>query len=146
MEPEHSQISPFLSAGLFFLVHAALLAFCGWIKSWWNEPLGIDGFVLFVALSFIIQLFSPPTKADEPLALSVKNSSFPRGQRSSHQKAFDSPLSAAHSDPLHLMPYIAAAALLCLVPVSQIGRVLRLAHGLSKQEKVRGRRRWRPLR
>jgi hypothetical protein len=44
MEPEHSQISPFLSAGLFFLVHAALLAFCGWIKSWWNEPLGIDGF------------------------------------------------------------------------------------------------------
>jgi hypothetical protein len=73
MEPEHSQISPFLSAGLFFLVHAALLAFCGWIKSWWNEPLGIDGFVLFVALSFIIQLFSPrPTKADEPLALSVK--------------------------------------------------------------------------
>lgn len=27
---------------------------------------------------------------------------------------------------------------MCLVPVSQIGRVLRLAHGLSKQEKVRG--------
>lgn len=36
------------------------------------------------------------------------------------------------------MPYIAAAALLCLVPVSQIGRVLRLAHGLSEREKVRG--------
>jgi hypothetical protein len=61
-----------LAPAFFFLVHAALLAFCGWIKSWWNEPLGIDGFVLFVALSFIIQLFSPPTKADEPLALSVK--------------------------------------------------------------------------
>lgn len=36
------------------------------------------------------------------------------------------------------MPYIAAAALLCLVPVSQIGRMLRLAHGLSEREKVRG--------
>lgn len=57
MEP--GRISPFLSAGLFFFVHAVLLALCGWIKSWWNEPLGIDGFLLFVVLSFIIQRFCP---------------------------------------------------------------------------------------
>lgn len=36
------------------------------------------------------------------------------------------------------MPYIAAAAILCLVPVSQFGRMFRLAHGLSRKELVRG--------
>lgn len=59
MGRETRQLLPPLSAGLFFLVHAALLGLCTWIKSWWNEPLGIDGLLLFIVLSFIIQLFCP---------------------------------------------------------------------------------------
>jgi hypothetical protein len=145
MEPEHSQISPFLSAGLFFLVHAALLAFCGWIKSWWNEPLGIDGFVLFVALSFIIQLFSPPTKADEPLALSVKNSSFPRGQRSSHQRRSIVPVRSAFR-PLTFDAVHSSSS--SLVPCSCFADRSSSAPGtwLVKAGKGEGAARWRPLR
>ncbi|WP_298151143.1 hypothetical protein [Flavobacterium sp.] len=37
---------------LFSALSFAVLGFCLWIKSWWNEPLGGDGFILWFVLFY----------------------------------------------------------------------------------------------
>ena len=42
----------FLGHALFAAVSVAVLFFCAWIKSWWDEPLGYDGLALWMALLY----------------------------------------------------------------------------------------------
>ncbi len=48
-----------LGHGFFALLFMAVIAFCLWIKSFWDEPLGLDGLVLAFAMMWVFHRHLP---------------------------------------------------------------------------------------